>query len=218
MHRSHVTLTVARSMSSEDMEAMRKMSNACSVTRIPTRVQEAYARERALNFNDSSEPPVGQLLAVLAATVPSGGRILELGTGAGVGLAWMVEALGSRTDVDLRTIELNSEQAAVVRSTGWPDWVSIIVGNADTLIGTLGSFDLIFADSPGGKVYDLSSTIAILRPGGILVMDDMGISDEDSRDRTSRLARVRKELQNNPALVIAELEISTGVIVAAKRR
>ena len=41
------------------------------------------------------EPGVGRLLAVLAAAVPVYGRILEMGTGVGVGTAWIVYGLGS---------------------------------------------------------------------------------------------------------------------------
>jgi predicted O-methyltransferase YrrM len=51
-------------------------------------------RANELGFEQSCEADVGRLLAVLAAGVPGGGRILEIGTGAGVGTAWMVEGIG----------------------------------------------------------------------------------------------------------------------------
>ncbi|MFI5046142.1 MAG: hypothetical protein ACHQIG_03685 [Acidimicrobiia bacterium] len=47
----------------------------------------ARARARDLGFELSCEDEVGALLAALAAAVPVGSRVVELGTGAGVGLA-----------------------------------------------------------------------------------------------------------------------------------
>ena len=52
---------------------------------------------------------MGRLLAALAAAVPSGGRVLEIGTGVGVGLAWLVHGLGARRDVEVVTVELDDE-------------------------------------------------------------------------------------------------------------
>jgi demethylmenaquinone methyltransferase/2-methoxy-6-polyprenyl-1,4-benzoquinol methylase len=51
------------------------------------------------------EPDLGALLAVLAASLPNGGRVLELGTGAGTSLAWLLHGVGARTDIELFTID-----------------------------------------------------------------------------------------------------------------
>src|ERR1700736_6065626 len=110
-HKSHVTLTFADAISEAQLEDIRSSSGARYVSRVPPGVQKAYIREKALEFKQSSEPYVGRLLALFAATVPAGGRILELGTGVGVGLAWIVHALADRTDVQVTTIEINGKQA-----------------------------------------------------------------------------------------------------------
>jgi demethylmenaquinone methyltransferase/2-methoxy-6-polyprenyl-1,4-benzoquinol methylase len=54
---------------------------------MPDLVAKAVDRAREREFGHSCEHPVGPLLATPAAAVPRGGRILELGTGAGVGVA-----------------------------------------------------------------------------------------------------------------------------------
>ena len=70
---------------------------------LPDIVAAAYQRAAGAGFELSSEPEVGRLLASLAAGVPEQGRILELGTGAGVGLAWLVHGLDRRSDVTVLT-------------------------------------------------------------------------------------------------------------------
>jgi predicted O-methyltransferase YrrM len=184
---------------------------------VPPVVMAAYARAQASGFGQSSEPEVGRLLAVLAAGVPSGGRVLELGTGAGVGLAWIVHGLGQRTDVEVTSVELDREQAALVRAGGWPDWVSIVVGDGAELVPRLGTFDLIFPDSFGGKIDNLQATIAALRPGGVLLVDDMDVRDQEPEWR-ARLASVRDTLFDDPELLCAELALPGGVILAARQR
>ena len=74
---------------------------------LPAAVQAAYDRADELGFPLSCEPAVGQLLAVLSAAVPPGGRVLELGTGVGAGLAWIVSGLGDRDDVEVVSVELD---------------------------------------------------------------------------------------------------------------
>ena len=52
-------------------------------------MRDAQIRADQHGFPFSCEPGAGALLSSLAAAVPAEGRILELGTGAGVGLAWL---------------------------------------------------------------------------------------------------------------------------------
>ena len=60
---------------------------------VPGGVQTAAKAATKAGFPLSCDPGVGRLLGVLAAGVPPHGAILELGTGAGVGLAWIVAGL-----------------------------------------------------------------------------------------------------------------------------
>jgi predicted O-methyltransferase YrrM len=213
---SHVTLTFDRVLTDTEIEHLQLATNAANVLRVPELVKAAYEREQKLQFTQSSRPDVGTLLSVLAATVPPSGRLLELGTGAGVGLAWIVHGLGRRNDAEVVSVEFDRERAAVVQAAGWPDWVSIIVGDGAELLRTLGSFDLIFADTPGGKVYNLDATIAALRPGGVLLVDDMNLPGSDQPERRARILSIRNQLLRDPRLSCAELAISVDVILAAR--
>ena len=213
---SHVTLTFDNELTPAELENMRRTAGASDVFRIPAIVSAAYTREQRLHFEDSSEPDVGQLLAVIAALVPKHGRVLELGTGAGVGLAWIVYGLRDRTDVDVTSIELDASRAEAVRADGWPPWVSILVGNGSEFLEHSGRFDLIFADTPGGKIYNLATTINALREGGTLVLDDMDLRADEDPERWSRITCVRNQLFEGEDLVCAELRLSTGVLLAVK--
>jgi demethylmenaquinone methyltransferase/2-methoxy-6-polyprenyl-1,4-benzoquinol methylase len=186
--------------------------------KLPDLVAGAEARAKNLGFELSSEPEVGELIACLANAVPNGGRVLEIGTGSGVGLAWIVHGIGARTDVEVISVELDNEIADQTRSDSWPDWVSIVVGDGADLVGTVGSFDLIFPDAPGGKIFKLRKTIATLRPGGFLLVDDMDLSVHKDPELRNGLASVRERLIEHPDLVCAELAFSSGVIIASKRR
>jgi len=60
---------------------------------VPARVQEATRAAAEAGFSLSCDHGLGRLLGVLAAAVKQEGSILELGTGAGVGVAWIVAGM-----------------------------------------------------------------------------------------------------------------------------
>jgi len=161
----------------------------------------------------SSEPAVGQLLAVLAATVPPGGRIAELGTGVGFGTAWLVHGLANRTDACLDTIDVSAEQVDRTQSRGWPEYVRFLVGDALSILEP-GLYDLIFADAPAGKTVGLDRTISALRPGGVLIVDDM--TSDVPEEYVIRRDAVRRELFDSADLLCVELAHGSGVIVATR--
>jgi demethylmenaquinone methyltransferase/2-methoxy-6-polyprenyl-1,4-benzoquinol methylase len=183
---------------------------------LPAVVRAAYERADDLGFALSCEPEVGRLLAVLSAAVPPGGRVLELGTGVGVGLAWITAGLDDRDDVEVVSVELDRERAAIVEAAGWPSGVSIVVGDGAELASTLGRFDLVFPDAPGGKIRNLDATIAALRPGGLLLVDDMDLERHTDPDLRSGLRLVIDRLRGHPDLLSAELPFASGVVVASR--
>lgn len=185
---------------------------------VPARVAEAQRRAEAAAFAFSSEPEVGALLSCLAASVPARGRILELGTGAGCGLAWLVHGLGERTDVEIVTVDVDRALQDRTRSVPWPDYVRFELGDGVVVVPVSGTFDLIFADAPGGKTTGLGQTIEALGPGGILVVDDMDVTRHSSAGLIDALAHVRDRLLGDQRLVCCELAFSSGVIVAVRRR
>jgi predicted O-methyltransferase YrrM len=183
---------------------------------VPGTVEQATQAATAAGFSLSCEPSVGRLLSVLAAAVKPAGAILELGTGAGVGVAWIVAGLAGRTDVRVVSIELDPELGAVAAANEWPDFVQLDVGDARELLRHPDRWDLIFADAPGGKWDGLSDTIDALEPGGLLLVDDMSPPEFVDDLHRRKTIDVRDRLLTDARLVTAELDWSGGIILCAR--
>jgi predicted O-methyltransferase YrrM len=168
----------------------------------------------------SSDPEVGRLLAVLAAQLPGEARVLELGTGVGVGTAWIVSGLLPRTDVMVLTVESDPRTAALAARGDWPAFTELRRGDAldvlDVVARDGGTFDLIFADAPEGKWHGLDRTIAALAPHGLLIVDDMTPRPGWTDGHRAAQERVRRTLLAAPELTSVELAHGSGVILSAR--
>ncbi len=117
----------------------------------------------------ASLPGVGRFLAMLAAGC-LGGRIGELGTGVGIGAAWMASAMP--VDCVLITVEIDQYRAATAREVLSADpRVEVITGDAVRALSTRAPFDLLFSD--GGAGQDQAALVDLLRMGGRIVNDDV---------------------------------------------
>jgi predicted O-methyltransferase YrrM len=182
----------------------------------PPLVAAAVARARQAGFLLSCDPAVGRLLAVLAAQLPDGARVLELGTGTGVGTAWIASGLAPRTDVTVLTVENDPQTAAVAAGGDWPTFVELRHGDALDVLEQGGPFDLIFADAPQGKWYGLDRTIAALGRHGVLLVDDMTPLPDWTDSHRAAQDLVRRILLTAPELTSVELAHGSGVILSAR--
>ena len=187
------------------------------MSEVPERVRMAEARSREAGFGLSCDAGTGALLAVLAAAVPPGGRILELGTGAGVGLSWIVDGLGGRDDVEVVSVELDPATAEVAAGLGWPDGVRVVVGDALAHVDRPERWDLVFADAQGGKWEGLADTVRSLRRGGLLLVDDMTPAELVHDEHRRKTAEVRRRLLAGDELIPVEIGWSSGLILCARR-
>lgn len=186
-------------------------------TPLPEPVRLAVERARRAGFTMSRDPRTGRLLAVLAAAVPANGRVLELGTGTGVGTAWITHGLHGRADVEFVTVEIDAATAALAAQYSWPSWVQLRTGDALEVARTGGSFDLIFADAQGGKWEGLDTTVSALRPGAHLLVDDMTPDEFADGHHERKTSEVRARLLGHPDLTSVEIAWSTGLILSARR-
>jgi predicted O-methyltransferase YrrM len=149
---------------------------------LPPLVARANALARELGFPLTREqagrgipsaclPGVGRFLAVLAAGCHRG-RIGEIGTGAGIGSAWMASAMPA--DCTLVTVELDERLARAAAGLFEADSrVRVLTGDARELITPGGPFDLLFADGGWSDPAGFGSLVGLLRTGGRVVMDDV---------------------------------------------
>ncbi|MFP6746314.1 MAG: SAM-dependent methyltransferase [Alphaproteobacteria bacterium] len=152
-------------------EAVSKTALYDGLSGLPPLVEQAVALSRRMGFISSCAPAQGRLLQVLAAG-RDGGFIGETGTGCGVGLAWMVSAVGTSTR--LISIERDQERAAACQGlfTACPN-VEVLHGDWRGII-THGPFDLAVLDGGGGKGDNPpADPTELLVPGGTVVLDDM---------------------------------------------
>ena len=132
----------------------------------------ALELERRLGFTHSSIPEVGRLLHVLAAQ-RGRTRVGELGTGCGVGAAWIVSALPPT--IPFVTVEVDPTLAeAAAELFAEDENVTVLQGDWHELMPTEAPFDLLFLDS--GKQHpevDGQDVVGLLAPGATIVMDDL---------------------------------------------
>lgn len=187
------------------------------------------ARRRGLEFGDAS--PVGTgagaMLRVVAAAVQAR-HVVEIGTGAGTSGLWLLS--GMPDDGVLTTIDSSAEHQRAAREAyaeaGYAHQrTRVITGDAAEVLPRMtdGAYDLVVidADKSGYPTY-VEHAIRLLRPGGVLAMDNMlwhdQVADPAARDATtSTLRDLGKALRDNDQLTTTLLPVSDGLLVAVKR-
>ncbi|MFJ5229452.1 O-methyltransferase [Kitasatospora sp. NPDC088391] len=171
----------------------------------------------ALGFAMSCDAATGRLLRVLATARP-GGRLLELGTGAGASTGWLLS--GMDPAATLLSVELDPAPAAVAaRVLGADPRLELVVGDGAELIDRLAGqrFDLVFADTWPGKFHHLDQALDLLAPGGLYLVDDLFPQPTWPADHAGAVAELRERLHADPRLHTVELDCSTGLLLATRR-
>ncbi len=169
------------------------------------------------------KPTQGLLRFLLAYAKPK--DILEVGTAIGFSALLMSEygGLGCR----ITTIEKVERQIAAARQNfqeaGKTGQITLLEGDAaEILKGLQDSYDMIFMDAAKGQyIHFLPDVLRLLRPGGMLVSDNV-LQDGDvvesryalpRRDRTihARMREYLYELKHRPELETVILPVGDGV-------
>lgn len=140
---------------------------------IPGTVRRLLARAAEIGFAMACDDRTGALLRTLAASKPSG-RILELGTGVGVGSAWLLAGMNS--GARLVTVEREPELARIAhQELGEDDRLEIVTTNADAWVAAYPGpgIDMVFVDCRPGKFHARSAVLNHLSPGGLYLADDL---------------------------------------------
>lgn len=182
----------------------------------PTLLTQIEEATRATDFTMQSDTLTGALLRMLAASKPEG-NFLELGTGTGMGTAWMLD--GMDTASRLVTVDKNERYNAIARRFLSRDTrVTFHTGDGEAFIRTqqAGTFDLIFADMPPGKFQLLDETLALLRPGGLYIIDDLSPLESWEPAHAPRVTALIATLEQRSDLRICKLNWSTGLLIATR--
>jgi predicted O-methyltransferase YrrM len=193
-------------------------------------VLDEIARGNATRGLPLVDAEVGALLRVLATAIKAT-RILEIGPAIGYSGIWLARALPA--DGMLLTLEMNEDRAREARDNftraGVSDRVTVVVGDAQLKIAKVsGPFDLIFQD--GDKtLYTplLDRLVALLRPGGLLVTDNVLWDGEvvpgfaatphhDAAD-TRAIVEYNERVAAHPDLLTSIIPLRDGVSISVKR-
>jgi predicted O-methyltransferase YrrM len=201
-----------------------------SLNRFGDAVLDDIARQNADRKLPLIDAEVGALLRVLAMSVGAV-RMLEIGTAVGYSGIWL--AGGLQAGGMLLTMEISAERAQEARSNfaraGLADRVSVIVGDAALKLSKVsGPFDLIFQDGDKHQYTPLlDRLVALLRPGGLLITDNVlwdgevapGFVAEPLRNpaETRAIAEYNERVAAHPQLVTSIVPLRDGVSISVKR-
>lgn len=183
---------------------------------VPAAVRAGEKASADVGFRMSCDPRTGALLRTLAASKP-GGRLLELGTGTGVGAGWLLA--GMDADAQLVSVERNPQNATIARKLHDDPRLEVVEADArDWLLGYTGRpFDLAFVDCRPGKFECRHLLLQHLAPGALYVGDDLMPQPTWPDDHPPRVSHFLGEIIQEPDLVVTLMRWSSGLVVAAYR-
>jgi predicted O-methyltransferase YrrM len=186
------------------------------IIKFPEKYPPILEETEQTGFNQLSDEKAGALLSVLCASKPQG-KFLELGTGSGLSTSWMLEGMCSNSN--LTTVDNDGTLVAIAKKHLGNDLrVKFIVGDGEKVISEIssGTIDLVFADTWPGKYNHLDETIALLKPGGVYVIDDMMPQSNWPEGHDKKASTLINYLSNRTDLSVVKLCWSTGLIICAK--
>lgn len=186
------------------------------IRRPPPALAGIVADTAALSFTMMSEPKVGALLAALAASKP-GGRLLELGTGTGHGAAWLLAGMDATATLD--TVDADEQVVAVARRHLHADRrvTFHVTDGAAFLASRPAPFDLIYADAWPEKFSHLDDALALLRPGGIYVIDDLLPQPNWPDGHAPKVPLLIDDIERRAEFSTVRLAWASGVMLVVRR-
>ena len=168
------------------------------------------------DFNYSCLDEVGQLLAVLTASIKEG-TIAEIGTGYGVGTAWMAANLTN--DVFLISIDNDRSKINSVRTIFHQKNVKFIHSDWQEILN-YAPFQLIFADGGKAKEQHPDMLVEALAVGGMILIDDLTPIEYWPEEWKGKMDKVGEYWLSHPYLQAVGLRVTpkNSVIVATKVR
>jgi predicted O-methyltransferase YrrM len=190
--------------------------NDHDLARKPAALKAILDDTNALGFAMASEPKVGALLAAIAASKP-GGRFLELGTGTGHGTAWLLSGMDSKSS--LETVDSDPTVSAIAkRHLGSDSRVTFhVIDGAEFLQqAPRAEFDFIYADAWPGKFSHLDEALALLRAGGIYLIDDLLPQPNWPEGHAPKVPALIHRLEQRPEFTTVKLAWASGLMMVVR--
>ncbi len=190
--------------------------NDSNINNIPEIYADIAQKSIDIGFNMPSDLYVGTLLKTLVASKPQG-NFLELGTGIGLSLSWMVDGMDKNSS--LTTIDNDPELIGIANQYfGHDTRIKLICADGTDWIkqyeGPL--FNLVFADAWPGKYSETGQILDLISIGGFYVVDDMSQQPNWPEGHEDNVQGLISYLEKRADFTITKLDWSTGLIIAVK--
>jgi predicted O-methyltransferase YrrM len=184
--------------------------------KLPKYYKSIQKASDAIQFSMPSDLQTGSLLRTLVASKPNG-QFLELGTGTGLSLAWLMEAIDNQSNVI--SIDNSETYLAIARvHFGQDARLQLICEDANIWIKNNQDkkFDLIFADAWPGKYEALEETLALVKIGGFYIIDDMRPQPNWPTGHEFNVENLVNHLHTRKDIRLTVMNWSTGIIIVTK--
>lgn len=175
------------------------------------------AQTAEINFTMASEPKTGALLRVLAASKPAG-RMLELGTGTGVGTAWLLAGMDAASR--LTTVDTDPKTQNIARNAlGADPRLTFVLEDALDYLRRQppAGFDLVFADALRGKFDGLDEALAVVKSGGFYVIDDLLPQPNWPEGHAERIDPLIERMAGHPQFQVVPILWASGLLIAVRK-
>ncbi|NJN17857.1 MAG: O-methyltransferase [Oscillochloris sp.] len=191
----------------------------------------AELEERARKTGLSLVGPVQGQFLYLQALLMGAQKALEVGITTGYAAIYLARAL-EQTDGHLTAIERHADRvelaSQVIGQAGLSDRITIHQGDwTEVMPGLDHDFDLIFLDvlrsaaNAGQATEALEMCVPLLRPGGVLIADNVLCSaqvlDEDAPPLVRGIQRFNQALMLHPQLESVIIPLRDGVAICRKK-
>lgn len=183
----------------------------------PACLEHIVQQTAELGFDMASEPRTGRLLRTLAASKP-GGCFLELGTGTGVGTAWLLDGMDAQSE--LISVDTDARVQDVAREAlGGDKRLRLFTEDGRAFLAKQQpqSFDLIFADAVPGKFDCLEAALDLVKTGGFYVIDDLLPQPNWPEGHAAKIPILIGQLTSRKDFSVTPLAWATGLMIAVRR-
>jgi predicted O-methyltransferase YrrM len=191
-----------------------RLADVSAPSEVPPVVARALALSHRTGFLRSSRNETGRLLAALAASRP--GTLAELGTGCGVGAAWLLS--GKRDDAHVVTAEVDPKLAEQVQALfGDEPGVEVVSGDW-TVLAAHAPFSLLFVDARDAK-ESVDALADLIEPGGMVVLDDFTPCTHWPPIYEGRVDSLREQWLSDVRFTTVEVMVTddSSVVLATRR-
>ena len=175
-------------------------------------------KSEEIGFTMPSDLYVGSLLKTLIASKPKA-NILELGTGIGLSLSWMVDGMDSKSTIT--TIDNDPELINIAAHFfGQDKRIQIICQDGSQWIKNYDGapFDLIFADAWPGKYSEIEEVLKLIEVGGFYIIDDMNSQSNWPNGHQQNVDTLITYLEERDDFILTKINWSTGIIIAVRTK